>query len=188
MGGGIRTLGHRNHNPALYQAELRPPQTVRIPQTEERPHSPAYPNAGQVSGRAKPCYLQTESMEPDVRAAIVYIAARMILDREAKIVYDVFKGKRYYFTGQVSADRVHIWDYDERCFLSGELRNGQFAVWHHRNRQFVDLRVGGRALSGLRSRRQPPLSRTGGGQRDPALRLRGEFAFPVFAALTTAWV
>ena len=25
VGGGIRTLGHRNHNPALYQAELRPP-------------------------------------------------------------------------------------------------------------------------------------------------------------------
>jgi hypothetical protein len=25
VGGGIRTLGHRNHNPALYQAELHPP-------------------------------------------------------------------------------------------------------------------------------------------------------------------
>jgi hypothetical protein len=25
VGGGNRTLGHRNHNPALYQAELHPP-------------------------------------------------------------------------------------------------------------------------------------------------------------------
>ncbi len=80
-------------------------------------------------------------MEPDVRAGIVYIAARLILEREAKIVYDVFKGKRYYFTGQVCPNRVHIWDYDEHCFLSGELSNGQFAVWHHRNRQFIDLKI-----------------------------------------------
>lgn len=51
VGGGIRTLGHRNHNPALYQAELRPPYEGRFYRNKpmEGPQIPGRPAGGRAA-------------------------------------------------------------------------------------------------------------------------------------------
>jgi hypothetical protein len=88
-------------------------------------------------------------MESDVRAAIAYIAGRLILGRDAAFVYDHFTAAKHLFSGDVAPERVFVYDIGRNCYFGGLFNGTQYPLWHYGRSHFVDLKIEGDKFKGF---------------------------------------
>lgn len=83
-------------------------------------------------------------MQAHTRRAIAYIAGRLISSSRASAVYDYSESRYVNFSGDVSFQNVNVYDYDQRCYVSGSLGS----LYHYGNRSYVQLDVNGTNFRG----------------------------------------
>jgi hypothetical protein len=82
-------------------------------------------------------------MKDSVRRAIAYIAGSAIAQKKSGSVYD-YSARRYVSIDGDVGQRVNVFDYDERCYIDGDLRS----LYHYGTRRYLDLSISGRSFSG----------------------------------------
>jgi hypothetical protein len=83
-------------------------------------------------------------MQPHVRRSVAYIAARAISGSDSTAIYDYSAAKHFSFSGDVGADNVNVYDYEQRVYIGGPLPS----LYHYGTRRHIDLRVDGEGFSG----------------------------------------
>lgn len=58
-------------------------------------------------------------MDPNTRACIAYVAAKLVSGKGASSVYDYSRSRYISISGSVDASRVAVYDYDRGCHFSG---------------------------------------------------------------------
>jgi hypothetical protein len=64
-----------------------------------------------------------ETMKDSIRAVIAYIAGRAITGKKAPSIYDDTQKKDINISGDVDAESANVYDYDDRCYITGKLGN-----------------------------------------------------------------
>jgi hypothetical protein len=83
-------------------------------------------------------------MDGHTRRAVAYIAGRLVRGSAAAAVYDYAEERHVNFTGEVSAQHVNVYDYEQRCNVSG----APSSLYHYGNRRYIELNVAGMQFSG----------------------------------------
>jgi hypothetical protein len=103
-------------------------------------------------------------MEDSARAAIAYIAGRLVTGRQTSHVYDYGRGSHASLGGSVTNDRVQVYDYDRSCHISGRpatlydygrschvqlkvAATGRFSGYDYGSSSHFNGRVSGRSIS-----------------------------------------
>src|SRR5699024_500480 len=80
-------------------------------------------------------------MNNNTRAAVAYIAARLITKSEANSVYD-YKGRKYFnISGEVLPSNVNVYEYASRCYISGSGNKDSYSLYHYGNKKHIDLNI-----------------------------------------------
>ena len=64
-------------------------------------------------------------MKDNPRAIIAYIAGRLISKTDKSSVYDYYQSKYILINGSLDTNRVNVYDYDEKCHLTGNGNKGR---------------------------------------------------------------
>lgn len=91
---------------------------------------------------------------------MAYLASRLVSGADATAVYDYSSSQYFNFSGSVSTDSVNVYDYEQRCYVSGL----PSSLYHYGNRRNVQLEASGR-VPRLRLRLKSALQRNRPGAR-----------------------
>ena len=85
-------------------------------------------------------------MHSDSRYLVAYIAGRLIAGVDAASVYDFGAGKYRSLTGDVTPERINLYDFDRRCHINGSGRGRQFTLYDFGRSAHLNLKLesGGR--------------------------------------------
>lgn len=84
-------------------------------------------------------------MTNELRRGVAYIAARMHTGDTSTSVYDYDAGSHFWFSGQVSAHKVDVYDHDRSCHLGGTPKS----LYDYGTSSFFDLEhAGGNKYNG----------------------------------------
>jgi hypothetical protein len=83
-------------------------------------------------------------MKHHTRRSVAYIVGRAISGKTSSSLYDYSTSKYYPFSGSVDNHSVSIYDYTQKCFVSGSISS----VYHYGNSKHVSLKVSGDTFSG----------------------------------------
>lgn len=78
-------------------------------------------------------------MNESVRRSVAYIAGRAITGRRASSIYDYSSSKYVNFSGEVSDQRVSVYDFDASCHISGSKARDRFSLYHYGTSGHIDL-------------------------------------------------
>ena len=87
-------------------------------------------------------------MEAHLRAALAYIAGRLVSGRNACAVYDRSRSKRIMMSGAADSRMIAIYDHDRGCHISGSGNGLQYSLYHHGERRPISFTLEGSAFSG----------------------------------------
>jgi hypothetical protein len=83
-------------------------------------------------------------MNDHTRRAVAYIVGRLISGRDATTVYDYKASKHFHFSGDAQKSTCNIYDYDQRCYITGTPNS----LYHYGNRKHITLQVTGTSFNG----------------------------------------
>ncbi len=84
-------------------------------------------------------------MKPHVRRTIAYIAACVILNKRSTAIFDYATSKYYSFLINLSQSGIAVYDYEQRCHISG----GYTSLYHYGERAYISLSIDGERFSGF---------------------------------------
>lgn len=87
-------------------------------------------------------------MEAHVRAAVAYVAGRLISGKQSSSVYDYSEGGHRSMSGQVTHDHVSVYDHVKSCHFSGSGGGSSFSLYHYGESSHVSLKIDGHSFSG----------------------------------------
>jgi hypothetical protein len=73
--------------------------------------------------------------------AIIYIAGRLLLKINSAEVYDYNSGLYYKFSGDVTPDKISIYDYEQHCHISGKIKEGVYHLYHYGLKKPINLEI-----------------------------------------------
>lgn len=87
-------------------------------------------------------------MEAHLRAALAYIAGRLVSRTKACGVYDHSRFRQVIMDGTVKGPMVAIYDHDQLCHISGSGNGLQYILFHHGKHRPVCLTLEGSGFCG----------------------------------------
>lgn len=75
----------------------------------------------------------------DRERAIAYVTGRICTSSSARLIRDVDTGGFVVMSGEVSADRVHIYDFQTCSYLAGNRTAGRWNLFHVRDNATIEL-------------------------------------------------
>jgi len=97
-------------------------------------------------------------MEPHVRAALAYIAGRLVSGKNASGVYDYSRTMQIILSGAAQGGVVSIYDHNQGCHISGSANGLQYLLFHHGLRRHICLTLAGSEFTGHDYGRSPSVS------------------------------
>jgi hypothetical protein len=88
-------------------------------------------------------------MRDELRARIAYVAARLIVDSNAKEIQDHTRITAVHIEGLVSQGSIDIFDFSSSCRLSGEQTEDGYSLFDYDANQYVDLNLDGDEFEGF---------------------------------------
>ena len=73
--------------------------------------------------------------------AMIYIAGRLLLGINSAEVYDYNSGLYYKFSGDVTPTKISIYDYEQRCHISGSAKEGIYSLYHYGHKKPISLEI-----------------------------------------------
>lgn len=80
-------------------------------------------------------------MKPHVRAAIAYIAGRLVSRIMAGSVLDCSQCSFRLMSGTVDDYNVNVYDHEKKCCFNGTLNEGSGSLYHHGDQHYVSFRL-----------------------------------------------
>ena len=80
-------------------------------------------------------------MKDKARAVIAGIAGRLLSGQFASAVWDSSRSKMVQFSGEVSRERVHVYDHDQGCTISGSGSHGKLSLYHQGDGGYIQLEL-----------------------------------------------
>jgi hypothetical protein len=74
------------------------------------------------------------------RRIIAFIAAKLVSDKSSTSIYDYQDSKYTSVSGSVNAERVNVYDYERRCYISGNFSGTKFSLYDYGDSSYVDLK------------------------------------------------
>lgn len=87
-------------------------------------------------------------MEAHLRAALAYIAGRLVSGKNACAVYDHSRSQRIMMGGEANSRVIAIYDHAQGCHISGNGSGSQYSLFHHGERRPISLTLQGSSFSG----------------------------------------
>lgn len=84
-------------------------------------------------------------VNPETRRAVAYIAARLVSGEDRSAVFDYSDGRYFNLSGQVSANKVQIYDYEQSAHIGGTPPS----LFHYGNAAHLRLTVHGTSFKGF---------------------------------------
>ncbi|HEX9248049.1 MAG TPA: hypothetical protein VF856_01045 [Gemmatimonadaceae bacterium] len=90
-------------------------------------------------------------IDPQVRASIAAIAAAVANGRAPKTIYDHGQSRHVTISGQLSGDRVSLYDHDRLCHVGGSVSGTQLALYDYGRSQHISLKIESEKFTGYDS-------------------------------------
>src|SRR5690349_15774686 len=87
-------------------------------------------------------------MTENGRAAIAYIAGRLISGLSSNTVYDYSQSKYVRISGTVQPGIVRVFDHDNQAHISGSGNGTKFSLFHYEEGSHIDLTISERSFKG----------------------------------------
>ena len=87
-------------------------------------------------------------MNDNTRRAIALITGSIVAGKNPSSVYDYAFSKLFPFSRQASLTNVNVYDYTEKCHITGSGKNGNFSLYHYGNSKHITLEIKGNSFSG----------------------------------------
>jgi hypothetical protein len=78
-------------------------------------------------------------MIEDRERAVAYVIGRISTLSNGRLIRDVETGKFFVMSGEVSPDRVHIYDFQTCGYLAGSRAAGRWNLFHDRDNATIEL-------------------------------------------------
>lgn len=78
-------------------------------------------------------------MIEDRERAVAYIAGRILSTSAARLIREEDTGRLALMSGDVSADRVHVYDFQINGYVSGTRSAGRWNLFHARDNATIEL-------------------------------------------------
>jgi hypothetical protein len=87
-------------------------------------------------------------MEKFVRAAVAYVAGRLISGKESSSIYDFSEKDYTSLGGPVSPASVNVFDYTHACYISGGGNGQTLKLFHCGVNNYISLTLRGDSFAG----------------------------------------
>jgi hypothetical protein len=84
-------------------------------------------------------------VQPHTRRALAYIAGRLASGKRSSSVYDYGESRHVSFSGNVSTERVSVFDYEQNCHVGGRPPS----LFHYGDGQHISLKMNDHKFSGF---------------------------------------
>lgn len=79
------------------------------------------------------------NMKNNPRAVVAYIVGCLSKNRNCSSIYDYSSRKYINISGTVELSQVSVFDYEQRCYITGSGNNGSFSLFHHGDQHYITL-------------------------------------------------
>ncbi|NIP47759.1 MAG: hypothetical protein GWN21_16650 [Gammaproteobacteria bacterium] len=93
--------------------------------------------------------MPAEPMRDELRARIAYVAARLIVEHDAKEIHDHTRTTDVHIEGLVSQSAIDVFDFSSGCRLAGEQSDEGYSLFDYDANQYVDLNLDGEDFEGF---------------------------------------
>lgn len=83
-------------------------------------------------------------MKDYTRAAIAYIAGRIISGTNSSSIYDYSKSTYINISGSIERNTVNVYDYSQSCHISGTYNS----LYHYGDSHYINLNINGNQFDG----------------------------------------
>ena len=80
-------------------------------------------------------------MKNHTRRAIAIIAASVINKQQYSSVYDYIDSKYHSISCDISSGNVNAYDYELKCYITGNVNSDRFSLYHYGNSKQVELDI-----------------------------------------------
>lgn len=82
-------------------------------------------------------------MVQDRERLVAYVAGRMATHSTARLIRDEATGQSSLISGDVTDDRVHVYDFESGSYVSGTASAGRLTLFHARDNSTTELTADG---------------------------------------------
>jgi hypothetical protein len=75
------------------------------------------------------------------RKIIAFISIKLISGSRKNTIYDYQISKYSSIGGKLDFDKVHVFDYDRSCYISGRFNGRKFSLYDYGDGSYIDLEV-----------------------------------------------
>lgn len=91
---------------------------------------------------------QGGDLKPHSRAVMAFIAGRLISGRNSSSVYDYGASAYRNIGGEVSPERVRVYDYVRSCHIGGDFDGSKFQLYDYGDSAHINLEIDGDQFKG----------------------------------------
>ena len=81
------------------------------------------------------------NLRPHVRAAVAYIAGRLVSGSMAGSVLDCSQRSFRLLSGTVDNYNINVYDHEKKCRFNGTLNEGSGSLYHHGDQHYVSFKL-----------------------------------------------